>query len=55
MLTHRARLPEFAHVYPVGALTVGLAGQRLTEMAELAEAGCASATTCATASRAPTW
>jgi dihydroorotase len=40
MLTHRARLPEFAHVYPVGALTVGLAGKRLTEMAELAEAGC---------------
>jgi dihydroorotase len=40
MLKHRARLPEFAHVYPVGALTIGLAGQRLTEMAELAEAGC---------------
>ncbi|HTY98725.1 MAG TPA: dihydroorotase [Rhodocyclaceae bacterium] len=40
MLTHRARLPEFAHVHPVGALTVGLAGQKLTEMAELAEAGC---------------
>jgi dihydroorotase len=40
MLRHRARLPEFAHVYPVGALTVGLAGQRLTEMAELADAGC---------------
>ena len=40
MLKHRARLPEFAHVYPVGALTVGLAGQRLPEMAELAEAGC---------------
>jgi dihydroorotase len=40
MLTHRARLPEFAHVYPVGALTVGLGGQRLTEMAQLAEAGC---------------
>jgi dihydroorotase len=40
MLTHRARLPEFAHVYPVGALTVGLGGQRLTEMAELSEAGC---------------
>ncbi len=40
MLTHRARLPDFAHIYPVGALTVGLAGQRLTEMAELAEAGC---------------
>ena len=40
MLTHRARRPEFAHVYPVGALTIGLAGERLTEMAELAEAGC---------------
>ena len=40
MLKHRARLPEFAHVYPVGALTVRLAGERLTEMAELAEAGC---------------
>lgn len=40
MLSHRARLPEFAHVYPVGALTVKLAGERLTEMAELAEAGC---------------
>lgn len=40
MLTHRARLPEFAHVYPVGALTVGLAGKSLTEMAELSEAGC---------------
>lgn len=40
MLTHRARLPEFAHVHPVGALTVQLAGERITEMAELAEAGC---------------
>ena len=40
MLTHRARMPEFAHVHPVGALTVQLAGERLTEMAELAEAGC---------------
>ncbi len=40
MLKHRARLPDFAHVYPIGALTAGLAGQRLTEMAELAEAGC---------------
>jgi dihydroorotase len=40
MLKHRARLPEFAHVYPVGALTVKLAGERLTEMAELADAGC---------------
>jgi dihydroorotase len=29
-----------AHVYPVGALTVGLKGARLTEMAELRDAGC---------------
>jgi dihydroorotase len=40
MLKHRARQPGFAQVHPVGALTVGLKGQRLTEMAELAEAGC---------------
>jgi dihydroorotase len=40
MLKHRARLPEFANVYPIGALTVGLAGKHLTEMSELAEAGC---------------
>jgi len=40
MLKHRARLPEFAHVYPVGALTLKLGGEHLTEMAELAEAGC---------------
>lgn len=40
MLKHRARQPNFAHVYPIGALTLGLAGLRLTEMAELHEAGC---------------
>ncbi|HUW39037.1 MAG TPA: dihydroorotase [Rhodocyclaceae bacterium] len=40
MLRHRARLPAFGHVYPIGALTLKLAGERLTEMAELAEAGC---------------
>lgn len=40
MLKHRARLPQFARVYPIGALTLKLAGERLTEMAELAEAGC---------------
>lgn len=40
MLKHRARLPDFAHVYPVGALTEKLDGKHLTEMAELAEAGC---------------
>ena len=40
MLKHRARSLNLAHVYPVGALTLGLAGQTLTEMGELAEAGC---------------
>ena len=40
MLKHRARLLNRAHVYPIGALTVGLAGTTLTEMGELAEAGC---------------
>jgi len=40
MLKHRARTLGQAHVHPLGALTVGLAGERLTEMAELTEAGC---------------
>jgi dihydroorotase len=40
MLKHRARSLHKAHVYPIGALTVGLAGAELTEMGELAEAGC---------------
>jgi dihydroorotase len=40
MLKHRARLTGRAHVYPVGALTVGLQGATLTEMGQLAEAGC---------------
>jgi dihydroorotase len=40
MLKHRARQIGQAHVYPVGALTVGLLGTTLTEMGELAEAGC---------------
>jgi dihydroorotase len=40
MLKHRARLLNQAHVYPVGALTVGLKGETLTEMGELAESGC---------------
>ncbi len=40
MLKHRARSLNQAHVYPVGALTVGLQGAELTEMGELAEAGC---------------
>jgi dihydroorotase len=40
MLKHRARSLNQAHVFPVGALTVQLAGTTLTEMGELAEAGC---------------
>jgi dihydroorotase len=40
MLKHRARNLNQAHVYPLGALTVGLKGTALTEMAELTEAGC---------------
>jgi len=40
MLKHRARSLNQAHVHPVGALTVGLRGENLTEMGELAEAGC---------------
>jgi dihydroorotase len=40
MLVHRARILNQSHVYPLGALTVGLKGSELTEMAELTEAGC---------------
>ncbi len=40
MLKHRAKTLNQAHVYPLGALTVGLKGKALTEMAELTEAGC---------------
>jgi len=40
MLKFRARSLNQAHVYPVGALTAGLKGARLTEMAELRDAGC---------------
>ena len=40
MLKHRARSLNQAHVHPIGALTVGLKGLELTEMGELAEAGC---------------
>ena len=42
MLKHRARELNQARVYPVGALTYGLKGVELTEMAELADAGCIS-------------
>jgi dihydroorotase len=40
MLCYRAKKLNRAHVYPVGALTLGLKGERLSEMAELVEAGC---------------
>lgn len=40
MLKHRAKSLNMANVYPVGALTRGLKGDWLTEMAELHDAGC---------------
>lgn len=40
MLKHRARTLDQARLYPLGALTSGLKGEVITEMAELAEAGC---------------
>ncbi|MEW5943224.1 MAG: dihydroorotase [Pseudomonadota bacterium] len=40
MLKHRARSLNQARVYPLGALTQKLEGERLTEMAELSDAGC---------------
>ena len=40
MLKYRARNLNKARVYPIGALTEGLKGLRLTEMAELRDAGC---------------
>ena len=40
MLRRRAKALSRARVYPLGALTVKLRGEALTEMAELGEAGC---------------
>ncbi len=40
MLKYRARSLNLAHVHPLGAMTVQLAGKRLTEMVLLQEAGC---------------
>ncbi|QNA90398.1 dihydroorotase [Massilia sp. Dwa41.01b] len=40
MLKHRARTLNLVNVHPLGALTMGLKGEALTEMAELTEAGC---------------
>jgi dihydroorotase len=40
MLKFRAKNLNLARLYPLGALTQGLAGEALTEMAELTDAGC---------------
>lgn len=40
MLRYRARNLGLARLFPLGALTVGLKGEALTEMAQLSEAGC---------------
>jgi dihydroorotase len=40
MLGYRVRKLKRAHVHPLGALTVGLKGQVITEMVALTEAGC---------------
>ena len=40
MLRRRAKAQARARVYPIGALTLKLKGEALTEMAELAESGC---------------
>ncbi len=40
MLKRRAASLRRAHVHPLGALTVGLKGAKLSEMAELTDAGC---------------
>ena len=40
MLKRRADALHQTRVYPLGALTVGLKGERLSEMVELTEAGC---------------
>ncbi|HUU73385.1 MAG TPA: dihydroorotase [Burkholderiales bacterium] len=40
MLKYRARSLNLVQVYPIGALTRALQGAKLTEMSELADAGC---------------
>jgi dihydroorotase len=40
MLKRRAESLRQARVYPLGALTLGLRGEKIAEMGELAEAGC---------------
>ena len=40
MLKYRAQTIDLARLFPLGAFTQGLAGERLTEMTELRDAGC---------------
>ncbi len=40
MLKYRASSLNKAHIYPLGALTLGLHGEKLPEMSELTDAGC---------------
>src|SRR5690606_32072743 len=40
MLKHRARLLDGARLHPLGALSVGLRGEVITEMGALSDAGC---------------
>lgn len=40
MLKHRARSLNQTYVYPLGAMTLGLKGEQITEMSELTRAGC---------------
>ncbi len=44
MLKFRALALNLAHVFPLGALTVGLKGEALTEMSALHDAGCVAFT-----------
>lgn len=40
LVRSRARAANLCHVYPAGAITVGLKGETMTEMGALVEAGC---------------
>ena len=40
MLKHRARQIDRVHLFPLGAMTVGLDGKVITEMGALSQAGC---------------
>ncbi len=40
MIQNRAHAAGFSDIYPLGALTVGLKGEKLTDMATLHDAGC---------------